>query len=466
MNIILWNCSTDLGSMFRPAGAHVIAAWLRANAITVKVIDFSNYMSTSDLVRITKQYISDETLAIGISTTFWEQISQGNKIEGGFIKAEPQWVLNARSQLTDFKGDWILGGSAGSAISNTLPWIQFNNESEDAILSHLNFKRNRISKGPKFSILTQNSDYHASDFIQPYEVLPLELSRGCMFSCKFCGYENIGKKKGTYIRTKETIRRQLLENYERHGTTTYTLADDTVNESRDKISDLADIAQSLPFELKWGGFLRLDLLHSYNNLSVLKDSGFKTCYFGIETFHPQAAKAIGKGWNSTPECKSLLIQLAKDTSVSIHLAFIIGLPEETRQDLYNTYNWCKDNGMMTLSIHALGLDRSTKRVDSYFSRNYADYNYSFPTDNNFYWKSNIMDHTEAVEISKDITFTQQQWLNNKISAFNAALTAGPAHHLGMSYNDVFSLRNDFYSTEEWKRANQIILHQYIDAHKI
>jgi len=465
MNVILWNSSTDLGAAFRPAGSHVIASWLRENGYTVKVIDFCSFLNTDELVAITRKYITDSTVAIGISTTFWEKINPGNKIEGGFYNIEPTWVLKARECLSEFKGDWILGGSSGTALYTSLPWVRFINESEDSLLKHLDGRMSFFKLRNQFSIITQNSDYNDLDFIHPAESLPIELSRGCMFKCKFCGYENIGKKKGTYIRSKESIKRQLLENYYKHGTTIYSFADDTVNESFEKMKDLADIAQSLPFELKWGGFLRADLLYSHKgSLSIIKDSGFKTAYFGIESFHPHAAKTIGKGWNGTSQCKSFLADLAKDDSISLHLAFIIGLPEETKEDIYNTYDWCKDNGMNTLSFHGLGLSRDSKRFNSYFSRNYSEHGYSFPYDDNYEWKNDIMTNSEAMEISNDIT--NQQWIKNNIASFNASLAAGPCEFLNIKYDDIFKYKNDLFLTDAWKEANKKLIERYVKAHNL
>ena len=37
--------------------------------------------------------------------------------------------------------------------------------------------------------------FEKNDFILPGESLPLELSRGCIFKCRFCQYPNIGKDK-------------------------------------------------------------------------------------------------------------------------------------------------------------------------------------------------------------------------------------------------------------------------------
>jgi DNA repair photolyase len=465
MNFIIWNSFTDLGAAHRPASGHSIASWLRQNGYSVKVIDFCALMETQDLVNLTEMYINEDTLSVGVSTTFWENIGYSNAIENGLVHYEPEWVLAARKKLEWFTGDWILGGAKGTALRLSLKWVHFANEAEDTVLKYLDFKQKKFKLRKSFSILTQNSDFDKFDFIKPHEALSFELSRGCMFKCKFCGYENIGKKKGTYIRTKESIKRQLLENYEKYGTTTYTMVDDTVNESSEKIKDLADIAQNLPFELNWVGFFRADLIARHNNLSVLKDSGFRSTYLGIETFHPIAAKAIGKGWSSTPECKKLLTTMAKDDSISIQLGMIIGLPGETKQDIYDSYQWCVDNNIPAVTFHGLGISKNAERFDSEFSKNYEKYGYSFPLeDNNFYWESSTMNEREAMDISNDIMKVKDQYGKNKISSFNATVAAGPSHEIGIKFNDLFKMNNSFFSTRGWKDANKKMINDYITSH--
>lgn len=115
-NIILWN-STDfpryntLGCPARSLGAYQLASWLRHNGYTVKVIDFCSLMSTDNLVNITEKYINEDTLTIGVSTTFWR--SEGWNPIGDYVYVEPKWVISARkiieNKFPDIK--WTMGGA-------------------------------------------------------------------------------------------------------------------------------------------------------------------------------------------------------------------------------------------------------------------------------------------------------------------------------------------------------------------
>ena len=229
-----WNIADF--STVRPLGAHQISSWLRQHGYTVVVIDFSDKMSTDDLVEITKKYVDTDTIAIGVSTTFWP----GN--------TEPLWVIEARViiEITYPHLKWLLGGSR-ETDAKRLRWIEFSSYAEDTLLSFLN----ENSDHTKFDIKTSVMHYTDTDFIQPHEVLSFELGRGCQFKCKFCRFPLIGKKPGTYIKNMHLIRDQLIEIYERFGVTRYNFIDDTVNEDEEKIENLARLVQSLPFKLEW-----------------------------------------------------------------------------------------------------------------------------------------------------------------------------------------------------------------------
>jgi hypothetical protein len=72
---------------------------------------------------------------------------------------------------------------------------------------------------------------------------------------------------------------------------------------------MAEMAQRLPFKLEWIGYNRLDLIGSKpHTIQLLKDSGLKSSFFGIESFHSQASKIVGKGWNGV-RGKEFLIEL-------------------------------------------------------------------------------------------------------------------------------------------------------------
>ena len=55
----------------RSGGQYQLASWLRSFGYTVKVIDFCFKISPNILEEIANKHIDDDTLAFGISTTFW-----------------------------------------------------------------------------------------------------------------------------------------------------------------------------------------------------------------------------------------------------------------------------------------------------------------------------------------------------------------------------------------------------------
>ena len=68
-------------------------------------------------------------------------------------------------------------------------------------------------------------------------------------------YDLIGKKMGDYVKQKNLIREELIRNYNEWGTTDYYVADETINDSEEKIDMLLDAVSNLPFKPTFGGFL-------------------------------------------------------------------------------------------------------------------------------------------------------------------------------------------------------------------
>jgi radical SAM superfamily enzyme YgiQ (UPF0313 family) len=413
MNIILWETTVINHGLPRTLGAHVIASHLRQNGYSVKVISYCAYLSTEELIAITEKYIDDTTIAIGVSSTFWAN-SRIDKFDIDIrattnIIAEPKWVIDARLILKSkyVKLDWVLGGPNSSYHESffKFPWIKFQGYCEDEILQYADTKFNRNSFSPfepNLYIKTQ----HETDFIMPYEWLPMELGRGCQFKCKFCAEPIIGKKKGTYIRDMECIRREIIDNYEKFGTTNYYFVDSTVNEDTDKIIALANLVQKLPFKLNWVGFNRMDLIWSKpEQCSALKDSGLVSTYFGIESFHPKASMAIGKGFMGR-HGKDFLCKL-RDTwgkGITYTLSFIAGLPHETLDDVQDTVSWLEQTQFDVYSTWTgLYLDPydPSPNNKSDFTVNYGLYGYKFPNSNNpIYWENKHWNYKTAYDFAK------------------------------------------------------------------
>jgi radical SAM superfamily enzyme YgiQ (UPF0313 family) len=155
----------------------------------------------------------------------------------------------------------------------------------------------------------------------------------------------VGKKKGTYIREADSIFTEMMQNYERYGTTKYYIVDDTFNETPEKIDSFCDAIERLPFTIEWSCFLRLDLVARFSgSLERMTDNGLKSAFFGVESFDPKASAAVGKGF-SGKEGKQTLDWIHKNFGhkFNYQMGLIAGLPGETEESWRETQKWCMDN---------------------------------------------------------------------------------------------------------------------------
>jgi len=457
-NLILWSNVAVEYAPVRTGGATQIASWLRQHGYTVKVIDFCHIMSTDELVAITEKHIGADTLAIGVSSTFWDLYFKHDKLLTGFL--EPQWVIDAREKL-ESKHDvfWILGGSKSYREPYKFHWVKFHGFAEDAILQWMDQNSSKLVRRTLFDITCLEHSRHDDDFIQSTEPLTIELTRGCKFKCKFCSYPLIGKKPGTYMRAPHLIKEEMLRNYEKWGTTKYYFQDDTVNESMEKVDMIADIAQSLPFRLQWIGYNRLDLIGTNPEMAQrLKDSGMRSAHFGIESFHEDASRAVGKGWNGK-YAKDYLLYL-KDfwgDEINWYMSLIIGLPGESREDILDTEKWCVDNDMYAWGYFGLSINRIPDKVwKSEFEVNCEEYGYTFPDpQNTFMWYNDKWNAYEASIFAKDLNQVAMGrsrpagWLLTEMTA------------LGDSFEDIMKLRRDEHDWDSMKVRTKAFVDKYV-----
>lgn len=451
-NLILWNCLNVSHAPIRPAGPHQLAHWLQIHGYSVKVIDFCHLMTTDDLVDITLKHLDNKTVAIGVSTTFWQT---NHPIHHA---SEPSWVMDARLKLSSKNIRWILGG-ANSIGNFLLDWDILHGHAEDSLLKYMDENSSKSFLRPSFDITKLENCFYDDLAIQSDEVLPIELSRGCQFKCRFCRYPLLGKKKNTYIRDYDLIEQEFLENYYRYGVTKYFFLDDTVNESDEKIENLAEISQRLPFKLSWFGYNRLDLIGGKpHTAELLKLSGLKSSFFGIESFHPQASKIVGKGWNGL-RGKDFILKLREEwgTDINFHLAFIIGLTGETEEDVNSTHQWCIDNNIASWRFSGLHINAEDNQVwKSDFDLNYGLYGYKIPFPNNKefwinkYWTS-VTAKQKAEALTRDLqTRTKPAvWLLGELSTLGYDMS-----YLMQSY------KKDL-DWEEIKYRNKIFVDTYI-----
>lgn len=184
-------------------------------------------------------------------------------------------------------------------------------------------------------------EYTSNDYVNSEDSLGIEYSRGCIFKCSFCNYPGIGKKPGEYIKTKSVLRDELVKNYEMYGTKYYYFTDDLLNESVEKMEELAEISTSLPFEFKYSAYIRLDLIHKWPKMAeLLKQSGLLVGHAGIETINDNSGKSVLKGLGKSRINETLEIcNQSWANEVGLAGSFMLGLPHDTIDTVHELVEW-------------------------------------------------------------------------------------------------------------------------------
>lgn len=147
-----------------------------------------------------------------------------------------------------------------------------------------------------------------------------------------------------YLKFQEVLKEELLDNYNKWGVTQYYIVDDTFNDSTEKLLKVKEVLDSLPFKINFWCYLRLDLLAKHpEQIPLLKEMGISQTYFGIETFHPGASKAVGKGM-SAEKRKAALAQCKEIWGDDVHIqsGFMVGLPHEPEESIQETAAYLRD----------------------------------------------------------------------------------------------------------------------------
>lgn len=407
----------------------------------ILIIDFVADISGDQILEIINAHKSKETKFVGFSTS-WIDLSNVSEftwinqlffkklkttfpdlkiITGGHDEVNRQFVLNY--------SDYHFHGFSDNTFVEFIKMI--NNEPYKLSLSDNDKLFNGKFIDSNVSDPVRHPDdietiFEKEDNFLSYQPVPIELSRGCIFRCGFCRHPFQGKKEyDSYQRTAESIARELARNYELFGTTRYTVMDDTFNDSIEKIDRLRraiDIAKLPKFEFV--AYIRPELLVTKPEMiNMLGDLGLRGAFFGVESFNQKARQAIGKG---IPIHKIIEVghKMAEynNNQMRIHASFIVGLPHESRNDMYRTqaFMLSKESPFKSWIWQTLGIRNdgvSVKEAQSTFDKNFEEYGYSIPLNSN-QWTNEHFTFESATKFTNELNaevFMHQKYAGWRIA---------------------------------------------------
>jgi len=166
-------------------------------------------------------------------------------------------------------------------------------------------------------------------------------SRGCPFKCIYCGSHNIF---GRYTRRRsvKNVVDEIEHLYHTYGIKGIYYCDDTFTLSPKWVREYCEELKRRNLKIKWAGQSRVDQTDR-ELMKLMKDSGLVQLDFGVESGSEKILKILGKGGAAyrTEHIKHSF-KLCRELDIRTLATFIIGNPEETREDIEQSFQVAKD----------------------------------------------------------------------------------------------------------------------------
>lgn len=396
---------TDISSEIyhvRPLGAYRLATELRKHGYRVLVVEyFSKWLKDKkNLARLLKKSVGEDTLMVGYSSTFFAK-DEGAKsdaktyreyhesrrtnpwpTDSDHIRLLNQSIKRLAPRAKIFYGgalagtvrrrhlredgvDYVVQGLADNVIVEIMDNLRddrplrFNFKDDIKIIDY-----DLAAHG--FDFPNCRTEFVDSDCVESGEMLPLEISRGCMFKCSFCAYPLLGRKKndGAYHKDIESLAQEIKQNHEKWGVFQYMITDDTFNETTDKLLNVKKAIEISGVPVRFSAYLRVDLIERFpEQIQILRDMGLQSCFVGVETLNGRAGRSIGKTSHSE-RIKKVLEDMREiwGDDVNVYAHFITGLPHETLETMEVWAQWVYDRSDLIDGFFMHNLQLTHERV--------------------------------------------------------------------------------------------------------
>lgn len=438
-----------------------LATEIRRMGRTCKIIDMFTLLNDKAWEILVDKYVDKDTRLVGLSTTLLSTFSTAHGVDTPVhLWGMPKEKFRERMMMIRRRAPNALivagGSQTGTEAAITLTdmtdifdlFIAGQGEGPTkAIIRHLyegtDLKITRVldvpfvtqDSYPDHNFKTSDIVWLPEDLMTPGEGAVVEVARGCVFRCSYCTYDLIGKSWGDMVKDPGVLRRELIRNYEMWGTTTYMIPDDTFNDSIEKVRMLHGVFTSLPFQIEFGTYIRLDLFVKHPEMAeLLLEMGIRGASMGVETLNKKAGRRIGKGLGGerVKEASAHVRSVWKNHAV-MRANIILGLPEEDEASMYETLDWITDDDcpFHFAQFHALRIDRDAPKSKMELS-NMAELGYTFSSRMKWHRSSDGMSYERAHELKKEFT--------RKL--YEARPYAGPVRAFGIAERNNAGIRTE------------------------
>jgi len=256
----------------------------------------------------------------------------------------------------------IIGGCHISALPHTLPEVfdlAVLGEGEETFLELLQIFAAKGSFKPEDLAGVKGIAYHqdgkvvinpARPLIDPLDKIPIpkrdlwdiservkwiSSSRGCPFNCIFCALAQTRHRRFSAPRVME----EIMAVKQQYNPDLIVFQDDLFMLNKTRIEEIIKMMkqEGLKKDTCFGVTLRADLVDE-ETVHLLQEMNAKMVYMGIESGSEKILNYLKSGNLKLAQVEKAL-DLLTQGGIKVEGSFILGAPDETREDLLETYNF-------------------------------------------------------------------------------------------------------------------------------
>jgi len=198
---------------------------------------------------------------------------------------------------------------------------------------------------PAWHLLLNNHNY--SKTLYQSMLGGIFTSRGCPFRCAFCYWEMFGGK--VRWRSPELVIEEIQLMKEKYGVIEFYFWDDVFTVNKQRLIQFCNLLIEKKVNIAWRCHSRADLWDA-DIIKLVKKAGCYRTSLGIESGCEETLKYMNKKLNldTVRKCAELLNKY----NLPWNAAFIIGFPEETEEQMLETFEFIKqiNPGELFLSV--------------------------------------------------------------------------------------------------------------------
>jgi radical SAM superfamily enzyme YgiQ (UPF0313 family) len=193
--------------------------------------------------------------------------------------------------------------------------------------------------------------YHLYPGLRRGGSLPLEVGRGCPFSCTFCSTSRFFGRRFR-MRSAARIVADMSTLHRRFGTRTFDLVHDNFTVDRRRVVAFCEEVRAARARFTWSCSSRTDTLDD-ELIELMQQAGCRGLFFGVESGSEAMQRHIDKRLDLAA-ARDRLRRVSRSRIPST-VSFITGFPDERREDLRDTVSFYVDALRLDLQAPQLGL---------------------------------------------------------------------------------------------------------------